>query len=892
MRASTVTVCTLAALTTLQADAESAAPVAAPLPASELRVDETHAVPPLPVATIIPPEALLTSTLEAPRPPAPPTLGGISSNPSPPELRDLGGDATLRSAASTNQSSTPISTELNPIFAHFTDIEGHWAQSQIQTLQQAGIVYGFADQTFRPDEPITSPHLARILQQAIAKHGIGFLIHFSNGFFKANQRLSQTLTRAEVVTLAYQALTESGAIAPENTPFEQPFELLAYGTGADTDRAELGSVLVAQTELTPPTIAPPTTQEPSSQPPDSIELPQVPVAQASTPIPVPVPVAPESNSAPLPVPQPPAIDGDTPPATSPDGLTVPPTTTPNGLTVVSIPASGFPVTAAPANPTGVSSQLGTLLQGNDAEQLRDYWTALCQSNAPDLGEALQACDQLLAINPRDAAVWIIRGDVMFKLNKFAEAFASYDRAFASTPATSNLHTNRCRALSALGQQEAAIAECDKAIQLDKSWEDETPAIAWYTKGTALKRLGKNEDALAAYDKALALAPSYSLAWAEQCRVLSEVGKQEAAIASCDRALSTNGDWGNRTPAIAWYHRGLALSRLDREQEAVAAYDKALEINPKDASIWTKQGTLLGELGKHTEALLSHDQALKISPNYSLALVNRCASLNKLGKYEEALAACEQAINGDGRWNELGITYAWDQRGTALAGLGKLEEGLASVDRAVALKADYIEAWSNRSVILWRMKQYTEALAAADRAVSIKADYSQGWFNKGRILRTMERYEAAIDAYDQALKGDVNPNDKPTLADIWANRSAALWRLGKYQEALESTQQAVKIDPESPLGWFNQGSILMSLKKPREAAIAYEQATQLDPDDVYAWIGQGIALEKTGRYKEALATLDEALKIEPEQPLAVQSRDAVLKKLKPERSQPVKDEEEG
>jgi tetratricopeptide (TPR) repeat protein len=850
MRASTVTVCTLAALTTLQADAESAAPVAAPLPASELRVDEIHAVPPLPVTTIVPPEALLTPALDIPRPPTPSTF------------RD---DAEMRAATT-----------------HFTDIEGHWAQSQIQTLQLAGIVYGFADQTFRPNEPITSPHLARILQQAIAKHGIGFLIHFSNGFLKANQRLSQTLTRAEVATLAYQALTESGAITPENTPFEQPFELLAYGTGADTDPAELGSVLVAQTELASSTISPPPTQEPSSsQPPDPIELPQVPVAQAPTPIPV--PVSPESNSVPLPVPQPPTIDGDTPPPNSSDGLTIPATTTPNGLTVVPIPASGFPVTAAPANAPGVSSQLGTLLQGNDAEQLRDYWTALCQSNAPDLGEALQACDQLLAINPKDAAVWMIRGDVMFKLNKFAEAFASYDRAFASTPATSNLHTNRCRALSALGQQEAALAECDKAIQLDKSWEDETPAIAWYTKGTALKRLGKNEDALAAYDKALALSPSYSLAWAEQCRVLSEVGKQEAAIASCDRALATNGDWGDRTPAIAWYHRGLALSRLDREQEAVAAYDKALEINPKDVSIWTKQGTLLGELGKHTEALLSHDQALKISPNYSLALVNRCASLNKLGKYEEALAACEQAINGDGRWNELGIAYAWDQRGTALAGLGKLEEGLASVDRAVTLKADYIEAWSNRSVILWRMKQYTEALAAADRAVSIKVDYSQGWFNKGRILRTMERYEAAIDAYDQALKGDVNPNDKPTLADIWANRSAALWRLGKYQEALESTQQAVKIDPESPLGWFNQGSVLMSLAKPREAAIAYEQATQLDPNDVYAWIGQGIALEKTGRYKEALTTLDEALKIEPDQPLAVQSRNAVLKKLKPERS---------
>ncbi|MBD2022420.1 tetratricopeptide repeat protein [Leptolyngbya sp. FACHB-36] len=445
-------------------------------------------------------------------------------------------------------------------------------------------------------------------------------------------------------------------------------------------------------------------------------------------------------------------------------------------------------------------------------------------------------------------------------------------------ATSEQLTQRCEALSDQGNQEGAIVACDQALQLNQAWGSKRAVDAWSGKGKAFERLGRHVDASAAYEQALAQAPNDSPIWSEQCRVLSELGNQDAAIAACDRSLTANANWGDRSPALAWSNRALALTRSNRYSEAVAAYDRALTILPKDGTLWNKQGILFSKLGKHTQALAAHEQALKLDPNSSLALSHRSAALNKLGRYEEALAAAQQAIDADARWDELGIAYAWDQQGTALAGLRRLDDALAAVDRAVTIRADYPEAWSNRAVILWRMNQYAQALASADRAVTLKPDYSQGWFNKGRILRTLERYPEAIAAYDQALRGDVNPSDKPTLADIWANRSAVLWRVGKYQDALASADKAVETDPKSAIGWFNRGGVLMALKQPQEAVNAYRQATQLEPKDGYAWTGQGIALARSSKYQEALAALNQALKLNPNQTLARQSRDAVQQKL--------------
>lgn len=51
----------------------------------------------------------------------------------------------------------------------FSDIQTHWAKPFIEALAQRGIIRGFPDQTFRPDQPVTRAEFAALLQAAFSQ---------------------------------------------------------------------------------------------------------------------------------------------------------------------------------------------------------------------------------------------------------------------------------------------------------------------------------------------------------------------------------------------------------------------------------------------------------------------------------------------------------------------------------------------------------------------------------------------------------------------------------------------------------------------------------------------------------------------------------------------------
>lgn len=52
-----------------------------------------------------------------------------------------------------------------------SDIEGHWAQSFIEALVGRGIIQGFPDGSFRPEEPVTRAQFAAIINKAFPQNG-------------------------------------------------------------------------------------------------------------------------------------------------------------------------------------------------------------------------------------------------------------------------------------------------------------------------------------------------------------------------------------------------------------------------------------------------------------------------------------------------------------------------------------------------------------------------------------------------------------------------------------------------------------------------------------------------------------------------------------------------
>lgn len=537
----------------------------------------------------------------------------------------------------------------------------------------------------------------------------------------------------------------------------------------------------------------------------------------------------------------------------------------------------------------------------------NYYFSLCSvlRSQQKYESALSACNQAINLKKGNATLWAVRSDILLNLGQSEEALVSSLMALKIRSQDSLALTQQCRALSALGRHDEAIAACDRALAVDKNWGEFSPTLAWISRGLAQERKQLYPQALESLEGALKLEGDNSFALVSRCRVLSEIGQYEAAITNCDRALQVNRNWGESFPAQAWFWRGFSFSRwgyipdtsascsvtnpdftattrtsnecvnknkLERLNFAVESYEKATNSAPQMAIAWAQQGANLNELNRYSQAKSALESALKSNPNYAFALVNLCTALNKLAQYQDALSACEKALQGDGKWDDSGPTDAFLQQGQALAGLGRFVEALGSVDRALTLKPNWALAWNTKSVILWQAQKYPEALQASDRALEIAPTYFQGWLNRGGILNTMQRYQEAISVYDRAIASDLSLVSTTALASVWANRSAALWRLGQYQEAIASANRAIAIDPNSVSAWFNRGLSLESIKQYEEAVNSYQQALHLDPKQANIWVAKGMVFFHLNLYPEALNAFEEALKIDPNYLPAKQNRD--------------------
>jgi tetratricopeptide (TPR) repeat protein len=154
-----------------------------------------------------------------------------------------------------------------------------------------------------------------------------------------------------------------------------------------------------------------------------------------------------------------------------------------------------------------------------------------------------------------------------------------------------------------------------------------------------------------------------------------------------------------------------------------------------------------------------------------------------------------------------------------------EQSLAEYDRAIAsTSADVPGAevpWYGKGATLILLGRYDEALRAIDRALDINPRNEVAWVNKGNALARMGRPIDALRAFNAAIK--VN-----ALYEVaWNNKGNALARLGKLEEALLCYERALGIDPGYRGAWVNMGFVLTKMGRFDEAASCADRALRLE-----------------------------------------------------------------
>ncbi len=186
------------------------------------------------------------------------------------------------------------------------------------------------------------------------------------------------------------------------------------------------------------------------------------------------------------------------------------------------------------------------------------------------------------------------------------------------------YANRCFALFELKNAEKAVADCDKAIELDGK-----NAVAFQTRGMIEKDGGQGDKALADFNKAIELGANNPSVFSDRGDLLLARGDADKALADYDRLVAREG-----APARAFIQRGGAWLAKGDPDRAIADFDRALKISPNDAFALFNLGAAAFFKGDKAEAVKALKESVKLDPsNTYTALWLYLASGGSEGKAE-------------------------------------------------------------------------------------------------------------------------------------------------------------------------------------------------------------------------------------------------------------------
>jgi tetratricopeptide (TPR) repeat protein len=242
---------------------------------------------------------------------------------------------------------------------------------------------------------------------------------------------------------------------------------------------------------------------------------------------------------------------------------------------------------------------------------------------------------------------------------------------------------------------------------------EKTADYWIKIGDDLALNKSNtQEALAAYEKAIQIDPDNIGAWDNKALVLY-ILDQQAYRKVLD--LSEMRLTKNPQDARAWQAHAEALASLGRQDEANQSSKKALEIydqeindNPKNATAWSNKA---GLTANQTEALAAYDKVIDLNGSMKIsALITKGNILLNLGKSDEAIAAIDKAVHLDPENFD-----AWNEKAFYYNALGKYNESLATFEKLTELKPENALAWKGKGDSLKALGRNSEADAAYAKA---------------------------------------------------------------------------------------------------------------------------------------------------------------------------------
>ena len=227
--------------------------------------------------------------------------------------------------------------------------------------------------------------------------------------------------------------------------------------------------------------------------------------------------------------------------------------------------------------SGAGRRPATQPMANFPEKLRDD-AETCYKNTHEFKPLIEACSRMIEsglLNDEQlAAAYNQRGLYYYSTTQRERAMSDYDAALKIQPDGPAVLTNRSLIYMEYGQNDAALSDLNKAIEL---LAPALSASARLYRATAFITLKDYDKALSDVDESQRLDPTDPEGYLARAVV-------EFARKRFDAALRAYDEYGKRRPyiAVGLVGRAMVLEATGHPTEALLAYESALKLEPTNS----------------------------------------------------------------------------------------------------------------------------------------------------------------------------------------------------------------------------------------------------------------------------------------------------------------------
>ncbi len=389
-------------------------------------------------------------------------------------------------------------------------------------------------------------------------------------------------------------------------------------------------------------------------------------------------------------------------------------------------------------------------------------------------------------------------------------------------------------------EKAAIREATAA--LERGVAEALPylnRLPPYSAGMILARAGHYDQAEAFLARALAAAPGdfkvlYNLGVAA-----SYAGHHERARDVLERALRQQPQNVDVLYSLAYVEVALKTKEVALRRLAQAA-----QLAPQRADIQKLLAIVTGDLGAFADSLAAWDRYLKLAPTDEFARRERGYTAVCLGRFEEGIADLEWFL----------ARHPNDAIGHYELGLAQSEadpaQGLIHLDKALALKPDFVEARSARGSLYYRQGKPEAAVADLEFAAARRPDDPSGLDRLGQTYLALDRPADAVRVLRRAA--ELTPEE----SRIQLHYGRALAEAGQPAESKVVMDRFRQLGPSKkrivPAGLVEYLSLTPDEQR-ADYRTRVEKAVSSNPSDASAQVRYLQLLLDDGNVDQAAAT---------------------------------------